>query len=119
MVQLYDFGQGLRQHVAVYIPSTRNTDKPLSSEEHRQLVLKAVKRLSLLFGGATAIPGEGGWYRREDGRVVIEPITVVYAFAVDISPHDAASIRRFCKVLKSILQQDAIAAQINGELFFL
>lgn len=58
--------------VAIYVPSTVDVDKEVNNE---QQVLQIIKKLSLLFGGATASDAVGGWVAN-DGQTVIEKIKI-------------------------------------------
>jgi hypothetical protein len=67
------------QCFTVYIPNKDRQDQEIGTQ--RQWVLEAIRLLSEINGGATAIPVEGGW-RNDEGRLILEHPVVVYSFVV-------------------------------------
>ena len=102
--------------VAVYIPSTIDVDQATDTARH---VDKCLALLSGAFGGATSTPAIGAWIA-ETGKLVKEKITLVYAYCNSqaLDKHIGAIID-YCETLKLELSQEAIALEVNGELYFL
>ena len=65
------------QCLTVYIPNKDQHDQEIGTQ--RQWVLEAIRLLSEINGGATAIPVEGGW-RNYEGRLILEHPVVVYSY---------------------------------------
>lgn len=72
-------GRGLDNKISVYIPGTVNRDAAADNTEY---VKTAAAGLSRLFGGATATAARGSWID-DDGNMITENITIVYAYASD------------------------------------
>lgn len=111
------FGEGLANKVTLYIPSTTDVDSKLSEDAAAEVVNRAARLLADRFGGATAVPAQGAWVA-ESGKLVVERITLVYAFSGKLTTDDLESIKLFCEALKVELKQEAIAVEINGVLAF-
>lgn len=111
------FGKGLNKRIAVYVPHTRNVHQPLTDEVAKQYTLRTLKFLGGLFGGATAFDAYGIW-NSESGAPVIEKITVVYAFSDQLTRDAVLAIRRYAIELRAELQQESIAVEFNGKMFF-
>src|SRR5262249_28489601 len=65
------------QCFTVYIPNKDKNDQEIGTQ--RRWVLDAIRLLSEINGGATAIPVEGGWLN-EEGKIILEHPVVVYSF---------------------------------------
>jgi hypothetical protein len=65
------------QCVTVYIPNRDKNDQEIGTQ--RRCVLEAIRLLSEINGGATAIPVEGGWLN-DQGTIILEHPVVVYSF---------------------------------------
>jgi hypothetical protein len=109
---------GMAHRIALYVPSTTAVDQAMDSDTAQAVVDEALRLFSDLFGGATALPATGGWVA-DNGTLVTERITIVYAFADDLSPEALETIRQFCEQMKADLMQEAIAIEVNGRLLFL
>ena len=101
----------LDHNVKVVVPGTIDVDQ---QSDNQQYVDRTVGQLSQWFGGATAYNARGGWF--SNGRVVYERVTVVESFASDLEPH-IDSLIDLCLTLKAELTQEAIALEIDGELY--
>ena len=104
----------LDSRVAIYVPSTTDTDQPTNN---RQQVEEVAAKLSAMFGGATATEARGYWVSQSAG-LVGEAVTIVYsnAAAEDIERH-GAEIVAICRKIKCEMKQEAVSLEINGELF--
>src|SRR5438128_7487956 len=61
----------------LYIPNKDQHDQEIGTQ--RRWVLDAIRLLSEINGGATAIQVEGGWVN-EDGTIILEHPVIVYSF---------------------------------------
>lgn len=102
--------------IAIYVPGTVNAVEAANNEAY---VKETIKKLSLLFGGATATEARGGWYSQDHG-VILEPVTIVYSFCkqTDLETH-LTEVINICLNLKDELKQEAITLEINGEAAFI
>lgn len=102
--------------VSVYVPSTMDVNKPVDNTEK---VLEIIKKLSTIFGGATASNAFGGWVA-QNGEVVTEKVTIVYAFcSSDKLAENIDTVYGICLDLKKSMKQEAITLEINGQVKFI
>lgn len=64
----------------VYVPNKDKYDQEIGTQ--RRWVLDAIRLLSEINGGATAIPVEGGWLS-DEGKIILEDPVIVYSFVAD------------------------------------
>ena len=102
--------------VSIYVPSTKDINKEINNTPY---IDKALKLLSQMFGGATSTAALGAWVT-DTGKLVKEKTTLVYAYSDSNKLQDnIATVIEFCETLKTELTQEAIALEINGELYFI
>lgn len=102
--------------VKIYVPSTINVEENFDSQEW---VEKALQFLSERFGGSTASKALGAWVSTE-GKLIKESVTMVFAYATqDALEKYIEETYEFCIDMKSLLKQEAIALEINNELYLL
>ena len=95
----------LSSKITVYVPATN--------------VKKTAALLSELFGGATSTPALGYWMSPAAG-LVAEATTVVFAYAADAALQEhVGRVVELCEELKREMGQEAIALEINGEMYFI
>ena len=106
----------LDSRVAIYVPSTTDTDHPT---DNRQQVEEVAAKLSAMFGGATATEARGYWVSQSAG-LVDEAVTIIYsnAAAEDIETH-AAEIVAICQQIKQDMAQEAVSVELNGTLYII
>lgn len=105
----------LDSKVAIYIPSTSGVNKPA---DNKQQVLNIIRKLSEMFGGATATDAVGGWVS-EAGETIIEMVKIVYSFCTTEQLKDnIGKILGICEDLKNEMTQEAITLEINGQVKF-
>lgn len=105
----------LDSKVAIYVPSTINVNE---ETDNTAQVIRIIRRLSELFGGATASDAVGGWVA-EDGQTVIEKVKIVYSFCTsDQLKEHISTIIAICEELKTEMSQEAITLEINGQVKF-
>ena len=71
------------------------------------------------FGGATSTPALGYWTSPTAG-LVKEKTTLVFAYADEKSLNENLDkVVTWCENVKTELSQDAIALELNGEMYFI
>ena len=84
-----------------------------------EYVNKTAILLSECFGGATSTPALGYWTSPTAG-LVKEKTTLVFAYADENSLNEnLEKVVDWCESLKTELKQDAIALELNGEMYFI
>ena len=71
-----NFSFDLNCKVSIYVPSTVDIN---TVTDNTEVTKEVMKRMSLLFGGATVETKQGAWIC-ENGELVTESINVVYSF---------------------------------------
>lgn len=106
----------LSSKVTVYIPSTTDINKTIDNSEY---VNQCASLLSECFGGATSTPALGYWMSNTVG-LVKENTTMIFAYASESDLQaNIEKVIDYCENLKTELSQDAIALEINGEMYFI
>lgn len=106
----------LSSKVTVYVPATIDIDKEIDNKE---FVDRAATLLSDCFGGATSTDALGYWTSPTAG-LVKERTTMVFAYASEKDLRNKLDqVIDLCEDLKKEMTQDAIALEINGEMFFI
>ena len=106
----------LSSKITVYIPSTQNINKKIDNKKY---VDEIASLLSNCFGGATSCQTLGYWISPSAG-LVKEKTTMVYAYCTDDDlQNHAEKVIDYCQNLKTVLKQDAISLEINGEMYFI
>lgn len=106
----------LPQRVALYVPSTTDTDKPTDNAAQ---VERVASRFCEMFGGATAQQSAGYWLSDTAG-LVREAVTIVYAActAEQLREH-LPDVLQLAQQIKAEMQQEAVSAEINGTLYII
>jgi hypothetical protein len=106
----------LSSKLTVYIPATNNVNEKIDNTEH---VNACAKLLSECFGGATSTPALGYWLSSTQG-LVKENTTLVFAYCNQSDLETKLDIIvEYCESLKAELSQEAIALELNGEMYFI
>ena len=106
----------LSSKITVYVPSTCDIDKPIDNTEW---VDSCATLLSNCFGGATSCKALGYWTSPTAG-LVKEHTTQVFAYCSDEDLQSKIeTVLDFCEAMKAELKQDAVALEINGEMYFI
>lgn len=106
----------LSHKITVYVPATNSVDTAADNTEQ-------VKRIAALladcFGGSTSTAALGYWLSPAVG-LVAENTTVVFAYAAekDLQEHIGRVVEH-CETLKAEMGQEAVALEINGEMYFI
>ena len=102
--------------VKVYVPSTIGVKQAFDSIEW---VDKALALLSKEFGGATASSAMGAWVSNQ-GELVKENVSVVFAYARQEQLEQSIDrVYDFCLEMKTALTQEAIALEVNGDMYLI
>lgn len=101
----------LRKKVSIYIPSTMH-DKPAAENIVNYYVNDTLKKLSVMFGGATATTALGSWYSQELNKLITEKITICYAFCDE---YDQEKLVAICDNLKTVFQQETISLELSDQ----
>ena len=106
----------LHSKVSIYVPSTTNVNE---QTDNTAMVDYVHTKLSEMFGGATCAPAIGGWVS-EQGELVKERVTIVYAFCTDeqLDKHLEQDVLPLCEQIKNDMSQEAVSLEVNGELYF-
>lgn len=106
----------LSSKITVYVPATNGVD---TATDNTAQVKRVASALSEYFGGATSTPALGYWLSPVAG-LVAENTTVVFAYAsdADLQQH-IEEVVSLCEELKNEMGQEAVALEINGEMYFI
>lgn len=106
----------LPQRVALYVPSTTDTDKPTDNAAQ---VERVASRFCEMFGGATAQESTGFWMSDTAG-LVREAVTIVYAActAAQLREH-LPDVLQLAQQIKAEMQQEALSIQIDEALYII
>ncbi len=106
----------LGSKVTIYVPATTGIKQAADNSAQVDATLKL---LSDLFGGATSTNALGAWVSPTAG-LVKEHTTMVFAYC-NTEQLEAAigQIVDYCEALCKEMTQDAIALEINGEMYFI
>jgi len=104
------------QCFTLYVPNKDKHDAEIGNQ--RRWVLDAIRLLSEINGGATAIPVEGGWLN-DVGKIILEGPVVVYSF---ISKPDEflanlTRIRSFLHRMGRETNQGEVAFEFDGRFY--
>lgn len=106
----------LSSKITVYVPATDNINEAVDNTEQ---VKATAALLTELFGGATSTPALGYWMSPGAG-LVAENTTVVFAYASDKALQDGiGAVVDFCETMRNEMHQDAVALEVNGEMYFI
>lgn len=106
----------LNHKLTVYVPATKNVNEHFDNTEY---VNNTATMLSNYFGGATSTPALGFWVSDTAG-LVKEKSTIVFAYCSenDLTEH-IDSVIEYCENLKTELSQEAIAMELDGQMYFI
>jgi hypothetical protein len=100
--------------VKIYVPSTININQSFDSQEW---IDKTLSFLSQEFGGSTASKALGAWLSSK-GELVKENVTMVFSYANQSQLEQSIDkVYDFCLDMKAKLSQEAIALEVNNELY--
>lgn len=106
----------LSSRITIYVPATMNTNEQTDNSKQ---VDQTASFLASCFGGATSSPAIGYWLSASHG-LIRENTTIVFAYADQSAlEKNVNSIVEYCEQLKQDMQQESIALEINGEMYFI
>lgn len=106
----------LSSKVTVYVPSTTDVNISIDTSEW---VDATATLLSNCFGGATSTEALGYWTSPSAG-LVRERSVMVFAYCTDTDLNaKIETVLDFCEHMKTELKQDAVAIEINGDMYFI
>lgn len=106
----------LSSKVTVIVPATINISEEIDNTRY---VDKVASLMSECFGGATASQTLGYWQSPTMG-LVKEKSTTVFSYCSESDlQSNVEKVIELCESLKIEMSQDAIALEINGEMYFI
>lgn len=106
----------LSGQIKIYVPSTIHVNQ---SFDNSKWVDDTLSLLCSEFGGSTSSKALGAWLQ-SNGNLVKEDVTIVFSYvAQDQLEKSIDKIYDFCLLMKQNLSQEAIALEINGEMYFI
>ena len=105
----------LKNKVSIYVPSTYR-DQAAPENVVNYYVNDTLKKLSVMFGGATATTATGSYYSPELDKLITEKITICYAYCEDYNRDNLVTI---CDNLKTVFNQESVSLEINNSLEFI
>ena len=105
----------LKNKVSIYVPSTYK-DQSAPDNVVKFYVADTLKKLSVMFGGATATAAIGSWYSVELNKLITEPVTICYSYC---DSYDYQKLVDISKDLKTVFMQEAVSLEINSTLEFI
>lgn len=106
----------LSSKVSILVPATINIDEEI---DNTPFVEKTAALLAECFGGSTSSQALGYW-KTAAGELVKEKTTIVYAYCKESDlQNNIEKIIDHAEQLKKDMSQEAIALEINGEMYFI
>ena len=106
----------LAHKVTVYGPGTVGAATAGNTSEW---IARAASLLSSRFGGATSSPAVGYWLSDVHG-LIRENTTIVFAYAAEQALEAGVdAVVDFCAEMRDALDQEAVALEIDGEMYFI
>lgn len=102
--------------ITIYVPATVNVNETI---DNMPFVNRTAELLSNLFGGATSTKVLGYWVSDKNG-LVTENTTMVFAYTDSATlEKEIQNVLNWAMILKKEMSQEAIALEINGEMYFI
>lgn len=105
----------LSHKISIYCPSVDQNGQ--SVKVAQEIVDKTLALLSKECGGATSTKAVGCWVTG-NGQLIKEDITLVFAFCENLTRELIDLAISHCEYIKSVTDQESIAIEIDGELYF-
>jgi len=109
---MIDLGFKLSHRIAIYVPTADANGRSVDSASY---VEQTLSELSSLFGGATVQAAQGAW--NGANGLIREDITICYAFASALTDDDLHKIASLAQQIKSDLDQESVAVELDGALY--
>ena len=101
----------LKKKVSIYVPSTMH-DGPAPENVVNYYINDTLKKLSAMYGGATATTVFGSWYSQELNKLITEKITICYSFCDE---YDQEKLVAICNNLKTVFEQETISLELSDQ----
>lgn len=109
----------LNHQVAIYVPSTQGLDGKISINEHKARIEQVAGKLSELFGGATSYKAQG-YYKAKNGRLIIETVEIVLAYAGDEQLEaNSQALFSYTQDKAREWQQESVLLEIDRKAIFI
>lgn len=105
----------LASKITIYVPATTHVDHAINNTAE---VKATAELLATLFGGATSSAALGYWKSANAG-LVKEKTTLVFAYCKEQDLENGIDqVVAHCNQLKTSMDQEAIALEVNGTMYF-
>lgn len=112
-------GLHLPVEMAVYVPSTKDANVPISKDELQKRVDEVMEYLGKLFGGYSSSDIVGG-YVSESGELIQEDITKVISFSTqDAYDKNKEKLAKKMTEWAKEWSQEAIGFELEGDLYYI
>ena len=119
MTTKFDFPKkrGNKVHLVIFVPSTKEYDKVITSKEFKNRVKEVSIFLSKLFGGTTRVKGVGSY--QLEGKDITEKVVMVETFTTPkkYNLHDL-KIKKFLMSKKKEWGQDSMGYEFEEVMYF-
>jgi len=103
----------------IIVPSTKNTDKPISNKEFQKRVTETRQFLSNTNGGFTSVRAVGG-FTDEKGNLVKEDVVVVESFSTkDNFVKNRPKVRKFLRRKGKEWKQESMGYEHETDLYYI
>lgn len=106
----------LSHKITVYVPSTDNNNNTVKYIDNSKYVEDLSELMCKTFGGVTSTDAIGYWFSSVRG-LEKEKNKMVFSYAENLEKIDI--IIDWCENLKAELKQDAIALEIDNQMYFI
>ena len=104
---------------SVYVPSTKDGNKPISAEEMSARVEETKKFLSEQFGGYTSVSTEGGYYSSAKKAVIKEKVVKITSFTTKaVYEIKKATLQDWLHTKAKMWGQESIGYEVEGDLLY-
>ncbi|HCE45532.1 MAG TPA: hypothetical protein DET40_18485 [Lentisphaeria bacterium] len=104
----------LSHKVSVYCPTLQ-----VDGEACDNWADKTASLLASLFGGSTSTDAVGYWILSKTGKLQKESVRLVFSYAEELTDVAIDSIYQHAVEMKTACKQDAVAIEVDGDLFFI
>lgn len=104
--------------VELYLPSKKSDGTELDASTRDSVELELGKKLTELFGGATASEA-AGFYQHLDGRMSLERISIIYSFVEKLDESVLQHLFSLAAYVKDILSQESVLITIDGKAYLI
>lgn len=106
----------LSHKVTVYVPATSGVS---TAADNTEQVRRTASLLADCFGGSTSTAALGYWLSPVAG-LIAENTTVVFAYAAEADLQaNVGRVVEHCEALKVEMGQEAVACEIDGDMYFI